>query len=194
MGNKIGTMCGYGQDNNDLTTNKKDLEKYKEDNNLIKVKAIQQEFRKQKSMKMYKENLKDFEKTLDSNLNTIGKVISEEEFQESIDNKVKEIEKILGVITMDENYHKKFKNVYAKPPIKFNEEGTIYKGEWSMQGKKHGYGILVTKEGSKYEGFWNNDQLEGLGRFIEIRGNYYDGKLNKKFFKFINFVKILLKY
>lgn len=177
MGNNIGTMCGYAQDKNELTAfNKKELEKYKEEKNLQKVKAIQQEFRKQKSMKIYKEVLQDFEKIFDSNLNKIGRIITEEEFQEHIDNKVKEIEKILGPITMDENFHKKFKNIFTKPPIKFHEEGTIYKGDWNLQGKKHGYGILVTREGSKYEGFWKNDQLEGLGRFIEVRGNYYDGK------------------
>jgi hypothetical protein len=178
MGNNIGTMCGYVQDKNELTAfNKKELEKYKEEKNLQKVKAIQQEFRIQKSLRIYKENLINFEKTFDLNLKTIGKFISEEEFQESIHNKVKEIEEILGPITKENNYQKRFKNILTKPPIKFNEEGTIYKENWNMQGKKHGYGILVTKEGSKYEGFWKNDQLEGLGRFIEIRGNYYDGKL-----------------
>lgn len=181
MGNNIGTMCGYAQDKNELTAfNRKDLEKYKEEQNLKKVKAIQAEFRKQKSLKIFQENLEIFEKTFDMNLNTFGKFISEDEFQESINSKVKEIEKILGPITKEGNYNKKFMNILTKPPIKFNEEGTIYKGDWNMQGKKHGYGILVTKEGSKYEGFWKNDQLEGLGRFIEIRGNYYDGNFKFK--------------
>lgn len=183
MGNNIGTMCGYAQDKNELTSfNKRELEKYKEEQNLKKLKAIQQEFRRHKSLKVYKDNLKTFEESLNSNLNSIGKFISEEEFQDSIDNKVKEIEKILGPITIDLNYHKQFKNTFTKPPIKFKEEGTIYKGDWNIQGKKHGHGILVTREGSKYEGFWKNDQLEGLGRFIEIRGNYYDGKLLLKTF------------
>jgi len=179
MGNKILTLCGNTQDKYELLSfGKRDIEMYKKQENLEKIKMIQKNFRTQKSLKILKENLNDYEQIFDSNLNVIGEYIGEEELHASIDNNVREIENMLGPIKIDDDYKNKFKNVFMKNPIKFTEEGTIYKGNWNYQGKKHGYGILITKEGSKYEGFWKNDQLEGIGRFIEIRGNYYDG-MNK---------------
>ena len=179
MGNGISSFCNYSHENKNLeitymTNEKKEF--YSEEKNLGKVKQIQGKFREIKSNEVLKENLKIFEEQFDFNLNTIGHFIPESEFEKSIDNNVKEVERNLGPLKYDKNeYQKKYKNVFKKPPIKFFDEGSIYKGEWNIQGKKHGYGILITKEGSKYEGFWKNDHLDGIGRFIEKKGNYYDG-------------------
>lgn len=176
MGNSIGTMCGYAQDNSELNyLNKRNLDKYKTPENLNKVKAIQNKYREIKSNEIMKENLQVYEKNFDLNVNSIGNIISEQEFENSIDPNVTEIEKIIGPMKINFIYNQKFRNVFSKPPIRFNDEGTIYKGDWNYLGKKHGYGVLITKEGCKYEGFWKNDQLDGMGRFIEKRGNYYDG-------------------
>ena len=180
MGNGISNFCNYSPEkqNYEFTTiseNKREF--YAKENNLKKVKQIQGKFREIKSNEILKENLKSFEEQFDDNLNTIGSYIEESEYENLVDPNVKEIEKILGPLKYNEKEYKdKYKNVFKKPPIKFQDEGSIYKGEWNIQGKKHGYGILITKEGSKYEGFWKNDQLDGIGRFIEKRGNYYDGK------------------
>lgn len=180
MGNNISQFCNYSGDNKkfELTNfSDKEREYFNDSNNLKKVKQIQGKYREIKSNEALKENLKTFEDQFDANLNSIGYYIEENEFDNSIDKNVKEIEKILGPLSFkEEDYKQKYKTVFKKPPIKFQDEGSIYKGEWNIQGKKHGYGILVTKEGSKYEGFWKNDQLDGVGRFIEKRGNYYDGK------------------
>ena len=179
MGNNISAMCGYSHDNKYELNHLPDesREYYSKEDNLRRVKQIQGKYRTNKSNETLKENLKSFEEQFDSNLNTIGHYIDESEYENTIDKNVKEIEKILGSLSFKgEEYESKYKNVFKKPPIKFQDEGSIYKGEWNVQGKKHGYGILITKEGSKYEGFWKNDQLDGIGRFIEKRGNYYDGK------------------
>lgn len=173
----MGNICGVYQDNKSelKNLNKEYLQKYLENDNLTKVKAIQNQFRTSKSIKKLNEEKLSYEIVFDTNLKTIGKIISDKELEEYIDKEVTEIDKLLGPVTTDIDYLEKYKNIFSKPSIKFTEEGTIYKGQWNFNGKKHGYGILITKEGCKYEGFWKNDQLDGKGRFIEKRGNYYDG-------------------
>jgi hypothetical protein len=179
MGNQISGICGYSQENNKyelnhLTEQKKQF--YTKAENLEKVKQIQGKFRSLKSKSILQDNLKIFEEQFDNNLTAIGNYVDEEEFDNSINSSVKEIDQMLGPLKFkEEEYRSKFKNIFKKPPIKFHDEGSIYKGDWNIQGKKHGYGVLVTKEGSKFEGFWKNDQLDGIGRFIEKKGNYYDG-------------------
>jgi hypothetical protein len=55
----------------------------------------------------------------------------------------------------------------------------IYEGFWNLKGKYEGYGILVKADGSKYEGFWKDGLLEGIGRFFSNDGNYYEGNFLK---------------
>ena len=182
MGNNISSFCNDTHDNKkfELTsTTENEKGNYSNESSLKKVKQIQGKFREKKSNGVLKQNLKSFEDQFDNNLHSIGNCIEESEYENTIDKNVKEIEKILGPLRYkEEEYKNKYKNVFKKPPIKFQDEGSIYKGEWNIEGKKHGYGILITKEGSKYEGFWKNDHLDGKGRFIEKRGNYYDGNFN----------------
>lgn len=61
----------------------------------------------------------------------------------------------------------------------------FYTGQTNIDNKKHGYGILITKDGNKYEGFWNNDAFTGWGRIIDnegcvIEGIFIDSVLNGK--------------
>ena len=178
MGNKISSFCNNFQENKEIeVTNMSDIKRefYAQENNLKKVKQIQGKYREIKSNEKLKENLKPYEEQFDLNLNKIGNYIKESEFENAVDLNVKEVERILGPLIYNKNEYNIYKNVFKKPPIKFFDEESIYKGEWNIQGKKHGYGILITKEGSKYEGFWKNDHLDGIGRFIEKKGNYYDG-------------------
>jgi hypothetical protein len=45
----------------------------------------------------------------------------------------------------------------AKEPLKLNAvkftNGSIYNGEW-IAGKRHGRGVLIWEDGSRYEGEW----------------------------------------
>eukprot|EP00340_Litonotus_pictus_P004350 CAMPEP_0170518464 /NCGR_PEP_ID=MMETSP0209-20121228/4145_1 /TAXON_ID=665100 ORGANISM="Litonotus pictus, Strain P1" /NCGR_SAMPLE_ID=MMETSP0209 /ASSEMBLY_ACC=CAM_ASM_000301 /LENGTH=355 /DNA_ID=CAMNT_0010804033 /DNA_START=168 /DNA_END=1235 /DNA_ORIENTATION=+ len=51
----------------------------------------------------------------------------------------------------------------------------VYKGHWSLDRKKNGYGILVNSDGSKYEGLFRNEKLDGKGRYITIKGDFFEG-------------------
>ena len=64
-----------------------------------------------------------------------------------------------------------------------NEE-TLYKGSVNLENKKHGYGVLVTKDAVKY-GTWQNDKFTGWNKEkfnngAVLEGKYVDGKLNGK--------------
>ena len=55
-------------------------------------------------------------------------------------------------------------------------EGQVYSGQWNQQqNRKEGYGIQVWPDGSKFEGFWKQDQAVGYGRFILADGDVYIG-------------------
>lgn len=62
-----------------------------------------------------------------------------------------------------------------------NEYGTtilkrpIYRGYWNVNKKKNGYGILVNTDGSKYEGLFRNGKLDGIGRYITLKGDFFEG-------------------
>ncbi len=61
------------------------------------------------------------------------------------------------------------------------DNGAIYQGEWTKEGLRHGKGVQVWKDGSKYEGYWRNDMANGRGRLIHSDGDVYEGEwLNDK--------------
>lgn len=51
----------------------------------------------------------------------------------------------------------------------------VYKGHWSIDKKKYGYGILVNPDGSKYEGLFRAGKLDGKGRYITVKGDFFEG-------------------
>jgi hypothetical protein len=57
----------------------------------------------------------------------------------------------------------------------------MYKG-YKLKNKKHGFGILVLSNGSRYEGDWLNDVMSGLGKLYYDSGvlAYEGGFLNNK--------------
>jgi len=52
------------------------------------------------------------------------------------------------------------------------DDKTYYLGEWNKNDSREGRGVLV-KDGSIYEGFWKNDNENGVGRFINQSGDVY---------------------
>ena len=56
------------------------------------------------------------------------------------------------------------------------DNGAIYVGEWTADGQRHGQGIQVWKDGSKYEGYWKHDMANGKGRLIHSDGDVYEGE------------------
>lgn len=52
----------------------------------------------------------------------------------------------------------------------------IYKGEWNTKkSTKDGRGIFVYPDGTKYEGYVREDELNGYGRFTHRFGDVYEG-------------------
>lgn len=58
----------------------------------------------------------------------------------------------------------------------------LYKGSLNHKSLRHGYGILYTKQGDKFEGLWQNDKfIKGYCIFKEgtkIMGTYPSGNLS----------------
>ena len=58
-----------------------------------------------------------------------------------------------------------------------NEEGDVYIGEFRKNTTiREGRGILISREGFIYEGFWIDDRRFGFGRILIPNGNVYQGQ------------------
>ena len=57
------------------------------------------------------------------------------------------------------------------------ENKAIYLGEWSKKyNKRHGRGIQIWTDGSKYEGYWKDDKANVKGKLIHADGDVYEGE------------------
>ena len=54
-------------------------------------------------------------------------------------------------------------------------DGTVHIGDWNHQGQRHGQGISLFRDGSKIEGTWTSDKLNGTARLIKADGSFYRG-------------------
>ena len=92
-------------------------------------------------------------------------------------NKIK-TEKIIEKFKNHPRFNKNwFGFTIAKPLVALNFDLSFYKGQWSLDLKRTGYGISIKSDGSKYQGTWFNDNINGVGRFTNINGNYYEGNI-----------------
>lgn len=55
------------------------------------------------------------------------------------------------------------------------ESHAIYEGYWNTEQQRHGEGVQMWSDGSKYEGYWREDKANGLGRLIHADGDVYEG-------------------
>ena len=57
------------------------------------------------------------------------------------------------------------------------ENHAIYYGEWEKNGnRRHGRGIQVWTDGSRYEGYWVEDKANKRGKLIHEDGDIYEGE------------------
>lgn len=64
-------------------------------------------------------------------------------------------------------------NRELRPAVQFLN-GIIYSGEWNVSEEtKDGRGIQVWPDGSKYEGYWKNNQANGQGRLVHRYPNFH---------------------
>ena len=61
-----------------------------------------------------------------------------------------------------------------KGPMRLSN-GAVYIGEWNAEGRRHGKGMQIMADGSKFEGWWKEDKADGLGRLITTVGDVYVG-------------------
>lgn len=114
----------------------------------------------------------------DKKLGKVGKFISEELFNSKVNELVlllennKKLDNLTNLIPIRKLYQKI--NHIEKGPVELYT-GIIYKGEWNSNLKRNGYGILIHTDGSKFEGFWENDSIHGYGRYIYVNGDIFEG-------------------
>ena len=115
---------------------------------------------------------------MDEQLNKIGECVSSSFLDENLMMYIKDSEKILNKIkqkNLSKYNPKQFGIVFEKPLIRLNFDGSFYKGQWSMDTHRNGYGISIKLDGSTYQGTWLNDNINGVGRFTNFNKNYYEG-------------------
>lgn len=139
------------------------------------IDKIQVNWGRYKTLKTQKEELKSTKTQLDAFSAKLKEFVDVSEIEEKTSKKVLEIEKTLPPFELTNAEKKKFSYTFEREPISL-KDCSIYHGSWNVNGQKHGFGTLVTKDGSKYIGLWENDCLEGRGRYIDGSGNFvYEG-------------------
>jgi hypothetical protein len=116
-------------------------------------------------------NLSDSE--FDERLKKLGTFVTDEEMRKQTKDTVIGLERQLG--PLKETDSKVGGKTHNKGPFRYHADRSIYKGNWNSDLKKHGFGVLVKEDGSKYEGGWENDEQSGYGRYFDIKGNYFVG-------------------
>lgn len=117
--------------------------------------------------------MKDF----DQRISKIGEYVVDAFLDDILKNHIKESEDILETFKANRKYNKQFFGyTIDKRLIRLSFDGSFYKGQWSLDLKRNGFGISIRPDGSRYQGTWLNDCIHGIGRFTNINGNYYEGK------------------
>ncbi len=61
------------------------------------------------------------------------------------------------------------------------ENGAIYRGQMLKNGEemiRQGYGVQIWPDGTKYEGYWNQNRAQGKGCFWHAEGDIYRGEFH----------------
>ncbi len=194
MGNSFSKICGFPTAGDksyqmefgyrsltETKTNDKRIEEDTPREGSDKVVKIQTQLRQYSARKKYNNLIiEKNEKEFEENLTKIGTPITEEEINSKISEKVKALEQTISAFKPSKDELKLYKETFIKGPIQF-EDGSVYKGSWNSINTRMGYGVLINPQGFKYEGFWTNEKLNGRGRFIDDKGNYYEGKIEMIF-------------
>ena len=89
--------------------------------------------------------------------------------------KVRAVEERLGNFPFDDNL---VNDGVAKSLVgpRETEGSALYYGHWrSDLNQRHGFGMQIWPDGSKYVGYWENDLASGTGRLIHSEGDAYIG-------------------
>ena len=61
-------------------------------------------------------------------------------------------------------------------PATVLENGAVYIGDWNDNNERHGKGMQLWNDCSKYEGYWKYGKANGKGRLIHGDGDVYEGE------------------
>lgn len=61
------------------------------------------------------------------------------------------------------------------PNIIAFENGCTYEGDWDPKLKRHGFGVYLWEDGSKYTGYWSDNSACGFGKLEHANGEIYEG-------------------
>ena len=171
MGTKISGICGNKETQNNSEISLNITNRNYED--VIKAKSakkIQTKWKKGNILKLNKVNkLLEIKRRLDEVSG--DRIVSVEFMRNKINPSVIKFEKTLTTFVKEPEI-KYMDMCFERDPIEL-KDGAIYHGQWNEKGLRHGYGILIRNDGSLYEGFFNDDNLHGRGRYIEYHGNFY---------------------
>ena len=56
------------------------------------------------------------------------------------------------------------------------DNGAVYLGQWNKDGLREGRGTQIWQDGSKYVGYWKDDQANRKGRLVHADGDVYEGE------------------
>ena len=73
----------------------------------------------------------------------------------------------------------------SEPPMPARglPDGSVYKGQWDAVGRKHGRGIEIRPDGTKYNGLFRDGLPHGFGRLVKpnleaFQGEFFEGRVN----------------
>ena len=176
MGSKIGGMCGSeDRGKGEITLSNGNTTNAPAE--VIKAKSavrIQSKWKSKRVEKVMKK-LIFTKQSLDEKSTKDCEFITLDQMKEKISQNVLEFEKKLDIFNREPE-EETFKYCFFRDPVRLLDK-SIYYGQWNESGQKHGYGVLVQANGSKYEGFFCKDKISGRGRYIDHQGQfYYEGK------------------
>jgi len=141
---------------------------------VVKAKSASRIQSKWKRVKLGILTVTEMKKQLDEKSHKDNEIVSIETMRSKISPKVQELERSLPPFTKEPEI-RAFRLSFERDPIMLND-GSIYQGQWNEKGFRHGYGTLIRSDGSKYEGFFSNDEINGRGRYIDSQGTFhYEG-------------------
>jgi hypothetical protein len=174
MGPKISNLCGGGEKKG-MAEVEIDTKYEPPTEEVVKAKSInviQSKWKASLSRKIM--NGLKLKKVLDKQSNEVGELITIEEMKSKISQQIVTQESNMPPFNKEPDI-RQFLTAFERDPIRL-KDGSIYHGQWNEKGQKHGYGVLVRFDGSKYEGFFMNDVINGRGRYIDCQGGFhYEG-------------------
>ena len=144
---------------------------------LWKGKKLRDKFKSKQGNKARSKSLFEGVFVLDEVRPGVSELTLEEKFP-LLNFKVLEILNNIGPFMIEEKEMSLVNNtILIKMGPVIMENNVIYRGTWTPRGDREGFGELFYTDGSKFEGFFLNDTMNGRGRIINVQGDYYEGEL-----------------